>query len=120
MRPKTHDQIAAELQLQLKTLGSLLPLDKLGPFDATVRLRDIERLAVRTFASQLWLCENAEEIRKQVDINRAGAGTFYLLAEHVVKLFCATRDLAKVNFSGWGHYSLLSDAVVIYLKEIEK
>ena len=116
---KTHDQIATELRSQLKTVAACLSVAKLPPFVSGTSLRDVQRVGAQTFASQLWLCEREEEVRKLVGTNRAAAEMFYPLAAFAVELFIKERDLTRLPFSGWGHFAMLSDAVTIYLKEVE-
>ncbi len=112
--------MAAELRSQLKTVATFLSAEDLPAIHSATRIRPIQRLAARTFASQLWLCENLEDIAKQVQVNRAGAKLFLPVANFVVEILSADRDLTKLSFTEWGTYSLLSDAVTIYLKELEE
>ena len=120
MNQRTHEQIAAELRSQLETVAAFLSAEELPPIDAATRIRPIQRLASRTFASQLWLCENLEDISKQIQVNRAGAKLFFPVANFVVESLSRHKDLTAFNFTEWGRFSLLSDAVTLYLKELEK
>ena len=101
-------------------MSSFVCPEELPGIEAAGHIRPIQRLAARTFASQLWLCEDLEDISKQVQVNRAGAKLFYPVAAFIVEILCTQRDLTTINFTEWGRYSLLSDAVTIYLRELEK
>jgi hypothetical protein len=117
---RTHEQLAADLRSQLETVAKLLPVADFPLIVSASHIRAIQRLAARTFASQLWLCDDVEDISRQIAVNAEGARLFYPVAAFIVELLCTQRDLARFNFSEWGRYSLLADAVSIYLKELEK